>query len=763
VIPFKSALGRLKVWHKLALITGTLLIPILVLALLLTQNVNEQEVFIEKELAGLEYLEPLARIERLVPQHRGQSAAVHAGDTTQRDALAATQRELDEALKAVEPIDAKHGRTLKTTEKWKALQNTWVDLKAAGPTLTAEQSYARHTELMAKVLELAGIVGDESNLIYDPVNISYALQDSIVYRIPTHMEYVAQARALAVKAAAQKSIKPEERTRLIVLKGKIESSRDLVKTNVDLIAEKGSPETRGRVERHYAAAATATEAFLVYLDKHFIESPQVTADVRETWNIGTAATDAYLGSNGAYEASVPALRDILVARLDGHKRTQAYAIAAIVLGTLLSLAIIYLVLRGINRQVKGLQATFARIGMGDFTARTPVTSGDELGQVATALNATLDNTLTLIQSREERDTIQASIMRLLEEVSGVADGDLTTEVAVDAEVMGAVADSFNYMIGQLRLIIGNVQKATKQVTSTAADVSRSAEQLARGSESQAAQIVLTSTAVEEMAASVRHVSENAGVSADVARQALDSARQGNAAVRNTMAGMDRIRDQVQETAKRIKRLGESTQEIGQIIQLIDDIADRTSILALNASIQAAMAGEAGRGFAVVAEEVERLADRSTDATKKIGTLVKTIQSETTEAVAAMEKGIQEVVDGSRLASQAGQALGEIESVSHRLSDLIQSISQASAQQAHASQGVAKSMAEISEVTQQTAQGTKQAASAVNGLARLAQELRGSVSRFKLPGAEAAEVAPAIAHANGHTNGAPILLKGTSRF
>jgi twitching motility protein PilJ len=235
-----------------------------------------------------------------------------------------------------------------------------------------------------------------------------------------------------------------------------------------------------------------------------------------------------------------------------------------------------------------------------------------------------------------------------------------------------------------------------------------------------------------MTASIRQVSENAALSTSVAEQALVTARQGNSAVRNTIDGMGRIREQAQETAKRIKRLGETSQEIGQIVQLIDDIADRTSILALNASIQAAAAGEAGRGFAVVAEEVERLAVRSTEATKKIAALVKTIQGETGEAVAAMEKSIQEVVGGSKVANQAGESLQQIEAVSQRLSELIQGISQAAQQQARGSEALSHNMSDISQITRQTATGTKQAAASVTSLAKLAEELRNSVSTFRLP-------------------------------
>ena len=391
-----------------------------------------------------------------------------------------------------------------------------------------------------------------------------------------------------------------------------------------------------------------------------------------------------------------------------------------------------LVTRGLTVQIRQIMRLFGEIGIGNFEARSEVTSGDELGSLANSLNAMLDNTLALIQTREERDAMQAAVMRLLDQVSGAAEGDLTVEAEVTADVTGAIADSFNFMIAQLREIVSSVQEATLQVSSSAEEIQATAEHLAQGSEAQATQISDTAAAIDEMAVSIQQVSENATQSAAVGTQALTNAQQGTRAVENTIEGMNRIRNQVQETAKRIKRLGESSQEIGEIVQLIDDIADRTSILALNASIQAAMAGEAGRGFAVVAEEVERLAERSTEATKQIDTLVRTIQNETSEAVTAMEDATREVVEGSMLADQAGQALGEIEAVSNRLAELIQSISLAAKQQARGSEALAKSMDEIAEVTQQTAAGTSQAAASISRLALLADELRASTSTFKLP-------------------------------
>jgi twitching motility protein PilJ len=378
------------------------------------------------------------------------------------------------------------------------------------------------------------------------------------------------------------------------------------------------------------------------------------------------------------------------------------------------------------------------VAIGDLSSRVARVSTSELGLVGRSLNAMLDNTAVLVQSKDERDKMQGAIMKLLDEISGIAEGDLTSDAEVSADVTGAIADSFNFMISELRTIIGQVQGTTRNVTASLNDLRGITEHLASGAEGQAAQSTEASAAIEEMATSIHQVSVNASSSAVVAEQARTNAEQGGRAVTRTIEGMKAIRDQVQETAKRIKRLGESSQEIGEIVELIGDIADRTSILALNASIQAAMAGEAGRGFGVVAEEVERLADRATEATKKAAMLVKATQSETSEVMAAMEDTTREVVNRSAIANEAGVALGEIQAVSNRLAELIQAISDASAQQARGSDQIARSMAEMSAVTKTTAGDTKQTADAISALAALADNLNTSVARFKLP-----------ANGNGH--------------
>jgi twitching motility protein PilJ len=327
---------------------------------------------------------------------------------------------------------------------------------------------------------------------------------------------------------------------------------------------------------------------------------------------------------------------------------------------------------------------------------------------------------------------QDAIMRLLDEIGDLASGDLTAQATVTEDITGAIADAINYAIDALRRLVSTINETTVQVSSAAQETQATAMHLAEASDHQAEQITAASAAINEMAISIEHVSANSLESSNVAHKSVDIAKKGAQAVQDTIHGMDEIREQIQETSKRIKRLGESSQEIGDMVELINDIADQTNILALNAAIQAAMAGESGRGFAVVADEVQRLAEKSTDATKQIEALVKTIQSDTKEAVASMEQSTAGVVKGAQLAVRAGEALEEIENVSAHLADLTQSITESAQQQATAAASISDSMNVIQEVTTQTSAGTNETSASIGNLAELANELRKSVSGFKLP-------------------------------
>ena len=332
----------------------------------------------------------------------------------------------------------------------------------------------------------------------------------------------------------------------------------------------------------------------------------------------------------------------------------------------------------------------------------------------------------------ENQRNQSAILRLLDELGDLADGDLTVQATVSEDFTGAIADSINYSIDQLRQLVSTINQTAVQVSSAAQETQSTAMHLAEASEHQAQEIAGASAAVNEMAVSIDQVSANAAESAVVADRSVAIAHKGADVVQRSIEGMDTIREQIQETSKRIKRLGESSQEIGDIVSLINDIADQTNILALNAAIQASMAGEAGRGFAVVADEVQRLAERSASATKQIEQLVKTIQSDTNEAVISMEQTTSEVVRGARLAQDAGVALEEIQTVSRNLADLIQNISNAARQQAASAGHISNTMNVIQEITTQTTAGTIATARSIGNLAEMAAELRLSVAGFKLP-------------------------------
>lgn len=387
-------------------------------------------------------------------------------------------------------------------------------------------------------------------------------------------------------------------------------------------------------------------------------------------------------------------------------------------------------LKEISDYLRESAAITDRIAKGDLPLNiNPRSDVDALGN---SLENMIEKLRASMQTQEERDRLERSIKKLLEEVSDVAAGDLTVQAQVSNEITGAIASSFNSMTTELRSLIKQVKDVTFQVSASANAINDTTEQLERGSEAQASQISRTTSAISSMALQIQGVSENAALSAQVAADSLSNARYGTKAVQDNINAMISIRKQVQETAKRIKKLGERSQEISQIVALIDDLSDRTSLLALNASLQASAAGEAGKGFALVAEEVERLAERSNRLTQQIGALTQTIQLETKDVVASMEETIHEVVIGSTLADKAGQTLTEIELVSTRLAELIQSISESAKRQAESSDDISKAMGNISKVTELVQSGAKRAADSVKMLVELSDELRGSVAPFKLP-------------------------------
>jgi twitching motility protein PilJ len=339
---------------------------------------------------------------------------------------------------------------------------------------------------------------------------------------------------------------------------------------------------------------------------------------------------------------------------------------------------------------------------------------------------------TAKEQAEQNERNQQAILRLLDEMGSLADGDLTVEATVTEDITGTIADSFNFAIEELRKLVATVNETALMVDTATKQTENTAAHLAIAADNQGKEINAATESIVSMAASIEEVSGNAERSSDVARHSVEVAHKGGEAVRRTIDGMSAIRETIQETSKRIKRLGESSQEIGNIVELINDIAEQTNILALNASIQASMAGEAGRGFAVVADEVQRLAERSTNATKQIEVLVRTIQTDTNEAVISMERSTTDVVGGALLAENAGAALDEIEQVSNQIASLVQNISSSARQQAGSAADVTRRTTRLREIGDQTGKATTATAESISNLSQLATELRKTVEGFALP-------------------------------
>lgn len=390
----------------------------------------------------------------------------------------------------------------------------------------------------------------------------------------------------------------------------------------------------------------------------------------------------------------------------------------------------YLLSKRVLTPVAELANFSERIASGDSRAKAEVSSSDEFGYIAENLNRGAGRLSRPGVSQEASESLQRSITDLLNLINLVARGDLTIRGKVTNDALGNVVDSVNFMLDNFSKFIERVRKAAIDVSTSAAQILNSADEMTAGATQQDQEITNTSSAVEELTVSMKQVSNNAEASAEAARRALDAAEQGNRSVRDTLEGMQRIRASVQATAKKIKSLGDRSLEISEIINVINDITEQTNLLALNAAIEAARAGEAGRGFAVVADEVRKLAEHSRSATKDIAALIKAIQAETNEAVVVMEEGTKEVEIGAGLADQAGKALEAISSVVRQSAELVQEISLASKQQVRGTEGVANAMQIISGITRQTSQGSRQTVSTVGNMVKLSEQLNEALAQFR---------------------------------
>ena len=417
-------------------------------------------------------------------------------------------------------------------------------------------------------------------------------------------------------------------------------------------------------------------------------------------------------------------------KLNIRKLLQGIMVAGFVALAILSMVTLFITYR-IIRPVKDLMVVAEALGRGDLSRKANVKTGDELGQLGDTLNQTIDRLQGLVQTESDRDKMQHQVMDLLSVVSGAAEGDLTVKAEVTADALGSVADAFNLMITGLQSLVIQAQNVAVEIQRSTSEILHSAERMRLGAEQQASQIRNASQAVNAMSLTTQRMAENAEAATQTSIKATQAAVKGGASVAETVKGMQRIRATVQSTGKKIKGLGERSLEIGAIIEVINEIATQTNLLALNAAIEAARAGEQGRGFAVVADEVRKLAERAARATKDITGLIKGIQVETSETVTVMEESTREMEENTTLADQTSAALREIEQIVKQSSNLMADITKAAGDQVHSTESVVVTMNTISQLTGETTHGVQETVATISGLADLTRRLNDAIGRFKL--------------------------------
>jgi twitching motility protein PilJ len=680
-------LGKLSLAQTFIMVGVLFAIPLAILLTFLNRELSTAVKFAEKEKLGVPYMTPIAKLSAAMPVREFLAAEIAKG-YNQAARLQEIDRAMDGYMAEIAAVDQLNGEALNSSAQWRQLQTQWDTIKANTSKATLDEVRKQHGTFVESLMTYQTDIADRSNLTLDPDIDTYYLMTAITTQIPQTFFEAGKVATLAASYAGAETMPPKVR----VLVASTYADRLLTGITASLGRAFGA---NADVERELSSGLQAATAKVTEMLAGARSGLSADTGPAASMDEVIASYDAGGKAMAEFASAASAVLDSLLDKRISSEQARGYrdnAITSVL--SLLAMALLTLLAR--------------------FTIATARSQKEQADKVAA-----------------EHARNQEAILRLLDEMGNLADGDLTVKAKVTEDFTGAIADSVNYTVGELRRLVERVNTTTAEVTEKTVEASSISGRLLKAAKLQMQEIQDAGRRVIHMATTAKTVSESATESATVAQRSLNAADKGASAVENSIKGMNDIRDQIQETSKRIKRLGESSQEIGEIVEMISDITEQTNVLALNAAIQAAAAGEAGRGFAVVAEEVQRLAERSGDATKQIGSLIRTIQRDTQEAVAAMERSTNGVVEGARLSDAAGEALTEIRDVTKDLAQHIEQIFGVAREQAAAASDMSKRMEGIMRITMQTTEGTKRATDSVSHLTQVATELKTSVSGFKI--------------------------------
>lgn len=721
--------AALSVWHRMAILVTALLIPIAFLATFVINIELEKVAVLQDEVEGLELIAPIAHMSRVIAEHREQAVIAAYGDARKRRAMGKSAEEVDLVILEVDEHNDSSNDNLEIAEHWDMIKQTWMTLKKAAPKLSVKEINERHNALIGELNTLRLHIAETSKLLFDENPGNYFMVVASTVELPTVVHALADLRAEAVSIAIEGGeISGEAKQRLAAREELVKSQLKRVRYSLSKAVDFDSNLIAVVDER--AVSERNVLAYFDKIDDTFLNSDVVEQDADRSFKDGLLVV-SQLEEYG--ELVHAAIRDRLE---ENYAQVQGYVaklLILLVLGLALAITIAVVIARGIAGWLSHLSDVAMRVASGEKSLRAEIPTYDEIGMFARQFDMMLDQQAAAQEKSEgDNERLNASVLGLLEAVAKLAQRDLTNKVPVAEDVTGAVSDAINLMAEETSKVLGQVVGVAEGVAGASSEVRRQADSAMNAALDDKIKVEQAAGELQQAAETMTEIGRLALASNESAAKAIATTDKAQATVLGTVDGIAGIRDTIRETEKRIKRLGERSQEIGGVVSLINNIAERTHILALNASMHAASAGEAGRGFAVVANEVQRLAESAREATAQIAGLVNSIQAETADTVNTMNDTITRVVEGTQLAERAGVEMGNTREVTSELVEYVRRIDESSKQQANVARRLVERATEL-QASAQIAYDTmqNQAASTV-ALADYSDRLIESVSVFTLP-------------------------------
>jgi twitching motility protein PilJ len=730
-------LASLKVRHKLSLIVGLLAIPIITMAYLIYVDETAKIDFAVSENNGLLYLKPLLELTVEIAEHRGLNGAFLRGERAVLARIRQQATKVDELVVAMDKGHAQFGGKLDVKDAWKKIKNQWVDLKGEAQGLSLEKSFQRHTDLVQDMLEHSGDVLAESGLILDPVKETYYLINISANKLPDLLEKMGLLRNEARGALSKEAMTSEDEIALAEHLALISDELKQIDREFE-IGLRDDPKLKAIIDPLLKKFDALTKRLVDDIEEVTLEALQKKQVTHTAESVFEDATRAIEAGIAVFQSVAPELQHLLDERVSSSRRHMATFLGGGILIALLAGVFAYFTIIAVTRPLRKLSDTAQKIAAGDKTARAQVLTRDEIGELAMQFDIMLDQQVALTDKITAENTqLNESVLGLLQAVAKLAQKDLTTKVPVREDVTGAVSDAMNLMTSETANVLSQVVEVADGVAEAADEVRKGADIAMNGAMDDKIRVEQAAAELVTAARTMTDIAKLALQSNEAAAKAIATTDRAQETVLGTVQGITAIRDVIRETEKRIKRLGERSQEIGGVVNLINNIAERTHILALNASMHAASAGEAGRGFAVVANEVQRLAENAREATAQISTLVGSIQTETADTVTTMNETISQVVEGTKMAEQAGAQMRETRASTAELVKFVEQINKSSTEQAEVSQQLVKRAGDIEVSTRETLSVLQKQSSFVARLVEYSARLVTSVGVFTLPKSERA--------------------------